>query len=42
MKISHEVPLELLEWSKTTNDYEYILPYFYKRYPEYKEFYLQL
>ena len=41
MKISHEVPLELLEWSKTTNDYEYILPYFYKRYPEYKEFYLQ-
>lgn len=41
MKISHEVPLELLEWSKTVNDYEYVLPYFYKRYPEYKEFYLQ-
>ena len=41
MKISHEVPLELLEWSKTVNDYEYILPYFYYRYPEYKEFYLQ-
>jgi hypothetical protein len=41
MKISHEVPLHLLSWSKSVNDYEYILPYFYKRYPEYKEFYLQ-
>jgi len=41
MKISHEVPLDLLSWSKTVNDYDYILPYFYNRYPEYKEFYLQ-
>jgi hypothetical protein len=41
MKISHEVPLHLLKWSKSINDYEYILPYFYFRYPEYKEFYLQ-
>jgi hypothetical protein len=41
MKISHEVPLQLLEWSKSVNDYEYVLPYFYKRYPKYKEFYLQ-
>lgn len=41
IKISHEVPLELLLWSKSVNDYEYILPYFYFRYPEYKEFYLQ-
>jgi hypothetical protein len=41
MKISHEVPLELLSWSKTVNDYEYILPYFYLRYPEYKAFYHQ-
>ena len=41
MKISHEVPLHLLKWSKSVNDYEYILPYFYYRYPEYKEFYLQ-
>lgn len=40
MKISHEVPLELLSWSKTVNDYEYILPYFYTRYQEYKDFYL--
>jgi hypothetical protein len=41
MKISHEVPLELLSWSKTVNDYEYILPYFYLRNAEYREFYLQ-
>lgn len=41
MKISHEVPLELLSWSKTINDYEYILPYFYRRNEEYKGFYLQ-
>ena len=41
MKISHEVPLQLLPWSKTINDYEYVLPYFYYRSPEYKEFYLQ-
>jgi hypothetical protein len=41
MKISHEVPLELLSWSKTVNDYEYILPYFYLRNAEYREFYRQ-
>jgi hypothetical protein len=41
IKISHEVPLQLLPWSKTINDYEYVLPYFYYRSPEYKEFYLQ-
>jgi hypothetical protein len=41
MKISHEVPLHLLKWSKSINDYEYILPYFYLRYPEYKAFYHQ-
>lgn len=41
MKVSHEVPLQLLPWSKTINDYEYILPYFYRRSEEYKEFYLQ-
>lgn len=36
--ISHESPLQLLEKSKEYNDYQYILPYFYKRYPEYKYF----
>jgi hypothetical protein len=28
----------MLEESKNYNDYEYILPYFYQRYPEYKKF----
>lgn len=36
--ISHESPLCLLEESKKYNDYQYLLPFFYKRYPEYKEF----
>jgi len=41
IKISHEVPLQLLPWSKTINDYEYILPYFYIRDQKYKDFYIQ-
>lgn len=36
--ISHESPLQLLEESLTYNDYQYILPIFYYKYPEYKEF----
>lgn len=36
--ISHESPLQLLEKSLEYNDYQYILPYFYTRYPEYKKF----
>jgi hypothetical protein len=36
--ISHESPLCLLEESKNYNDYEYILPFFYQRYPEYKKY----
>lgn len=36
--ISHESPLQLLEKSLEYNDYQYILPFFYKRYPKYKEF----
>jgi hypothetical protein len=36
--ISHESPLCLLEESKNYNDYEYVLPFFYHRYPKYKEF----
>ena len=36
--ISHESPLCLLEKSKEYNDFQYILPYFYQRYPKYKEF----
>lgn len=38
IKISHESPLALLEDSLLYNDYQYILPYFWDRYPQYKEF----
>lgn len=41
IKISHEVPLALLDWSLDKNDYEYILPYFWLRYPEYRDFYIK-
>lgn len=40
MKISHEVPLSLLEESLTFNDYQYVLPTLWNRYPQYKEFML--
>ncbi len=36
--ISHESPLCLLEKSKEYNDFQYLLPFFYYRYPEYREF----
>jgi len=36
--ISHESPLCLLQKSLSYNQYQYILPYFYQRYPEYKKF----
>jgi len=36
--ISHESPLQLLEQSLEYNDYQYVLPFFYDRYPEYKKF----
>lgn len=39
MNISHEVPLDLLETSLTFNDYDYLLPHYYIKYPKYKEFY---
>ena len=38
--ISHESPLCLLEESLEYNDYQYILPYFWYRFPKYKEFML--
>jgi len=41
MKISHEVPLDLLDTSLTFNDYDYLLPHYYIKYPKYKEFYLK-
>ena len=41
MLISHEVPLSLLDTSLTFNDYDYLLPHYYVKYPKYKEFYLK-
>ena len=41
MKISHEVPLSLLERSLTFNDYQYVLPHLMDKYNEYKVFMLK-
>lgn len=41
MKISHEVPLALLERSLHFNDYQYILPHLADLHPKYKEFMLK-
>lgn len=41
MIISHETPLDLLDLSLTFNDYDYILPHYYVKYPKYKEFMLK-
>jgi hypothetical protein len=41
MKISHEVPLCLLEDSLKFNDYQYILPHLIDKFPQYKEFMLK-
>lgn len=38
MKISHEVPICLLEASKNFNDYDYILPHLLDKYPEYEAY----
>lgn len=39
MKISHEVPLVMLEESRSFNDYDYALVHLFDQYPEYLEFY---
>ena len=39
MKVSHEVPLCLLEESKKFNDYQYFLPHLADEYPVYGEFF---
>lgn len=41
MKISHEVPLSLLNRSRDFNDYDYCLVHHYKKYPEYRSFFLE-
>ena len=41
MKISHELPISLLNRSYEWNDYEYCLPVFLDKYEEYKDFFLK-
>lgn len=40
MLVSHEVPLSLLEKSRTFNDYDYALVHLFEIYPAYKQFYI--
>lgn len=39
MKISHEVPLCVLEWSKSFNDYDYCLPHLLDKYNQYEKYF---
>lgn len=41
MKISHELPLDLLRYSKIWNDYEYCLPHLLDKYSRYKDHFLE-
>jgi len=40
MKISHELPLSLFEYSLDWNDYEYCLPHLLDKYDSYRQFFL--
>ncbi len=42
MKISHEVPIAYLKASGWFNDYDYLLPHLYDKYPEYKEYFQEI
>ena len=39
MKISHELPLDLMKYAYKWNDYDYCLPHLIDKYDEYKEFF---
>ena len=41
VKVSHEVPLQLLGLSETFNDYDYCLPHLLDKYPEYEAYFRQ-
>ena len=34
MKLSHEVPIQILQLSETFNDYDYCLPHLLDQYPD--------
>jgi hypothetical protein len=40
MKISHEVPISLFEYNNEWSDYDYCLPVFIDKYPEYRQYFL--
>lgn len=40
MKISHELPISLLEYSSDWNHYEYCLPHLIDKYSDYRQFFL--
>jgi hypothetical protein len=40
MKISHELPISLLEYSSDWNDYEYCLPHLMDKYSDYRQYFL--
>ena len=39
IKVSHESPLQLLDYSVTYNDYDYALVHLFEKYPDYYEFF---
>jgi len=39
MKVSHETPISLLEFSKTYNDFDYCLVHLLDQYPAYSDFF---
>lgn len=39
MKVSHETPISLLDFSRTYNDFDYCLVHLLDQYPDYKSFY---
>lgn len=41
MLISHEVPIKLMDQSKSFNDYDYALVHLFNEHPEYYDFFLQ-
>jgi len=40
IKISHELPISLLEYSSDWNDYEYCLPHLLDKYSDYRQYFL--
>lgn len=40
IKISHEVPISLFEYNTEWSDYDYCLPIFVDKYPEYRQYFL--